>query len=323
MVNALDTRIPLGVQAPDVGNALVQYDRGLMEGRENKRQNALMAVGQAAQGGNLAGARDAAFQGGLLNEGLALQGQISADQNAAASRGLAERRLALAESDSAFNKRMAMAEFGLKKLAAEYKAQGGFEDAKEEADVSAGLRKEYSGLSKDYRDVRDAYRRVEVSAEDPSAAGDVAMIFNYMKMLDPGSVVREGEFATAQNSGGVPDKIRATYNQVLEGTRLTPQIRADFLDRAGRLFTTQDAQHSKLVDEFTGISERLNLDPRNVVVDFTSASGGGNAKVNPSGGATGGVPQGAIDFLKSNANDPAVLEQFQQKYGQAPDEFLR
>jgi len=37
-----------------------------------------------------------------------------------------------------------------------------------------------------------------------------------MKILDPGSVVREGEFATAQNSAGIPERIRAKYNRNTE-----------------------------------------------------------------------------------------------------------
>ena len=37
-----------------------------------------------------------------------------------------------------------------------------------------------------------------------NAAGDMALIFSYMKMLDPNSTVREGEYATAEAAAGVP-----------------------------------------------------------------------------------------------------------------------
>jgi hypothetical protein len=37
-----------------------------------------------------------------------------------------------------------------------------------------------------------------------------------MKMLDPTSVVREGEFATAQNAASIPIKIVNMYNKALE-----------------------------------------------------------------------------------------------------------
>ena len=60
-----------------------------------------------------------------------------------------------------------------------------------------------------------------------------------MKVLDPGSTVREGEFANAQNSGSVPQRIRAIYNSVVEGTRLTETQRQDFLTRAGDLFNAE------------------------------------------------------------------------------------
>ena len=58
-----------------------------------------------------------------------------------------------------------------------------------------------------------------------------------MKMLDPGSVVREGEFANAQNSAGVPDRIRSRYNNVLSGERLAENTRQDFIQTAQGLYS--------------------------------------------------------------------------------------
>ena len=43
------------------------------------------------------------------------------------------------------------------------------------------LRKEYDMGSKDYVSVRDAYARVVASGKNPSPAGDLALIFNYMR----------------------------------------------------------------------------------------------------------------------------------------------
>lgn len=95
----------------------------------------------------------------------------------------------------------------------------------------------YEQLSDDYRNEstpflnqRAAFGRIKASlANQNSAAGDIALIFNYMKLLDPGSVVREGEFATAQNASGVPDLLLTAYNRLLrDGQRLSPEQRADF-----------------------------------------------------------------------------------------------
>ena len=91
----------------------------------------------------------------------------------------------------------------------------------------------------DFRDIEDAYARVQASISQPSAAGDLALIFNFMKMLDPGSTVREGEFATAQNAAGVPDRARAAYNNIVNGQRMTPEQRSDFSGRAEQLYQAQ------------------------------------------------------------------------------------
>jgi len=130
------------------------------------------------------------------------------------------------------------------------------------------LRDKFQALTKEFRQVRDSYTRVVASGKDPSAAGDLALIFNFMKVLDPGSVVRESEFATAQNSGGVDDRTRAAYNRVLNGERLAPRIRNDFLDRGRRLFKGKETQYGKTSTEYRKLAKAYNLDSSRVVLDL-------------------------------------------------------
>ena len=93
---------------------------------------------------------------------------------------------------------------------------------------------DYARDSKPYLTMREAYQRVK--SAKPDAAGDLSLIFAYMKILDPNSVVREQEFANAQNAAGVPARIRNQYNKVMEGTRLAPEQRQQFLSQAEALF---------------------------------------------------------------------------------------
>lgn len=132
-------------------------------------------------------------------------------------------------------------------------------------------RKEFTGLKpvKDFADVTFAYSRVVTSAQDPSPAGDLALIFNYMKVLDPGSVVREGEFATAQNAGGVDDRVRSLYNRVVAGTRLSEPQRADFVDRASRLYQGAEKQYKSIADQYSELAEKAGLPVDQVIPDFT------------------------------------------------------
>ena len=47
-------------------------------------------------------------------------------------------------------------------------------------EIATKLRKEFIGQSKDFIKIRDSFKRVEVSNTDPSPAGDLSLIFNYM-----------------------------------------------------------------------------------------------------------------------------------------------
>ena len=96
-------------------------------------------------------------------------------------------------------------------------------------------------------------------ATEDTAAGDLALIFNYMKMLDPGSVVREGEFATAQNTAGVPDRVLNSYNRALEGTRLNPKQRKEFTKQAESLFDIASERNVKLREETLNLGKQFDV----------------------------------------------------------------
>jgi hypothetical protein len=141
--------------------------------------------------------------------------------------------------------------------------------AGKEFERAGKLRSQFLAGSKDFIKVRDAFARVQASAQDPSAAGDMALVFNYMKILDPGSTVREGEFATAKNAAGIPERMRAHYNNAIDGKLLGDTQRKDFVNRAGMLFTKQGKSHKKRVGEYTRLAKRFELSPEDVIIDLT------------------------------------------------------
>lgn len=126
-------------------------------------------------------------------------------------------------------------------------------------DQSKKLRDEYRAISKDFESVADAYGRIQASVDSPDAAGDIALIFNYMKMLDPGSVVREGEFATAQNAGGVDDSIRNMYNKLVDGERLQPSQREMFSARAKKLFDVASEKNEERKGGIIRVGKRYGI----------------------------------------------------------------
>jgi len=133
-------------------------------------------------------------------------------------------------------------------------------DAAKFTDVNA-LGKRYMDETANYRSAGENLTNLYVGAKQANAAGDLGMVFSYMKMLDNNSVVREGEQATAQNAAGVPERIRNAYNRLLTGERLTPAQRQEFLSMGLGLFRQQEARVAKSKDYFTGVARQYGMDP--------------------------------------------------------------
>ena len=137
---------------------------------------------------------------------------------------------------------------------------------KEAFDRSQKLGDDFATASKDFASVQNSYSQIrELARGKASAAGDISMIFSYMKMLDPDSVVREGEQATAGNARGVPDAFRSFYNRVVTGERLTPRQRKDFLNQANRVYSSRVRLQKIRSSNFRKIARRAKLNPQDIL----------------------------------------------------------
>ena len=129
------------------------------------------------------------------------------------------------------------------------------------------LRNEFTKEMKPFTDLSQAFSKVEAAALNPSAAGDISMVYGYMKILDPGSTVMQGEQATASNAGGIPDRVRAIYNKALNGETLAPPVRQDFYAQARNLIESQRQMQQDIAGRYTNIATQNNLNPNQVVFD--------------------------------------------------------
>lgn len=147
---------------------------------------------------------------------------------------------------------------------------------KETFDQEKKIRDEYVKNTGDYTALKENYNKI--TATQDTGAGDISLIFSYMKMLDPTSVVREGEFATAANSGGIPDRVMNMYNKAMNGERLTPEQRSDFRSQAQGLMTAAQKREEEVRKGLMPTVEAYKLDPARVfsIGGDTSAPTGGN-----------------------------------------------
>lgn len=183
----------------------------------------------------------------------------------------------------------AMMQAGMKAYTAERKAQQAAELARQQRETDIALkmmeiraatgqkafsqekelRKEFTTASKDFSEALLGLEKVQNAAmtKSPSGATDIALVFGYMKVLDPNSVVREGEFATAANAGGISERIRATYNRLVSGGGeiLTPDLRRQFISAARTQFQPYLSQQQSRETDYIDLTEAYNLDPTKVV----------------------------------------------------------
>jgi hypothetical protein len=144
--------------------------------------------------------------------------------------------------------------------------------------LEADFRKEYATGTKVYQDVKSSYGRT-LASED-SAVGDLSLIFGYMKMLDPGSVVREGEFANAENATGVPSRVQNIYNKVANGERLSQSQRDAFKGQAKKLYEASAEQEATFRSGITRIAKGYGLNTDNIFMQSVeTAPTGGKAVV--------------------------------------------
>ena len=116
------------------------------------------------------------------------------------------------------------------------------------------LRSEYTKNTNEFGKIDSAFGRLQSSLSG-TGAGDLSLIFQYMKILDPGSTVREGEFASAANAGGVDSKVIGMYNKIVDGSFLSPIQRIDFYQRARDLYAGAAKKYDYTREMFTGLAK--------------------------------------------------------------------
>jgi hypothetical protein len=125
-----------------------------------------------------------------------------------------------------------------------------------------------------YQKLRSTWQKIDVAyaqayeVENPQVA-DVSMIFNYMKMLDPGSTVREGEYATAKNTSGIAQGILNEYNKAVGGGFLSDAQRRDFREVAWQLFQKESSNVQELNERYKAQGDAFNVDVSTILEDPT------------------------------------------------------
>jgi hypothetical protein len=123
--------------------------------------------------------------------------------------------------------------------------QKGFEN---EMKLGSGFKNE--PIYKDFSDMRSAYGQVVSSLAQGTPIGDVAGATKVMKLLDPGSVVRESELGIAMAASGRMDRLQNYFSNFMSGQKLTPTQRDDFKALSNELYAAAGQSYNQKRDEY-------------------------------------------------------------------------
>ena len=114
---------------------------------------------------------------------------------------------------------------------------------------------------KAHQEMQSAHSQIQQALKQASPAGDLAGATKIMKLLDPGSVVRESELAIAMAAAGKLDRLQNYVQMKISGESLTPKQRVDFEALAGELHSAASQAYNAKRMEYENTGKRYGLDP--------------------------------------------------------------
>lgn len=104
--------------------------------------------------------------------------------------------------------------------------------------------------------------------------GDLAVVYEFMKGLDPTSVVRETEYASAARSGNIFAGALAKYNGYFKETGgfLPDSVKSGFQSIVNSKLKVQTQLYNNLSDEYRATAQRQGLNPDNVALGYNNAN---------------------------------------------------
>ena len=175
--------------------------------------------------------------------------------------------------------------------------QKGFEN---EMKLSSGFKNE--PVYKAFQEVKSAYGQITKAIDLRSPAGDLAAATKIMKLLDPGSVVRESELGMAMQATGLMDRITGYADNVIKGTKLTEQQRVDFRRLADALYGDAASSYNNKRSEYQELGQGYGLNTRTLGAPI-SFSAPGPAAVPPSAAPGQPVKSSIPDELRRAAQE--------------------
>ena len=152
-----------------------------------------------------------------------------------------------------------------------------YKTSKDVADKEFNVSKENASRANEYRDefnkAAEPFQTVStmvqnMHAADPTTgAGQLNIIYSMIKVLDPESVVREGEVRLSREASPILRQIMNYPAKVSEGQLLDPTTIQQMIAEADKIVAQKQVGFAQLFDRYKSMSVRNGINPEDVVFD--------------------------------------------------------
>ena len=126
---------------------------------------------------------------------------------------------------------------------------------------------------KGYQNVRTNLNTAETAAKQQSGPGDIAVVFAFMRALEPDNpnAVREGEYDNARKATGLFQQALNLPSRYFQGNQLTPVGRQFFLSQMRATLKSRRSDYDLANDQFSRRAEQGGVDPSLFIREFQPA----------------------------------------------------
>lgn len=125
------------------------------------------------------------------------------------------------------------------------------------------IRDDFRADTSGFQIVSSGYKNITEFYNNPSSVGDYALAVAFAKVLDPGSVAREGEVDAVRNAGAKVPALGQALKNAVDGTgALTDEVRQQIADLATKIYANQLQDARATFEHYKEVTKAAGIDPK-------------------------------------------------------------
>lgn len=133
-------------------------------------------------------------------------------------------------------------------------------------DNESKLRNEFQKLPEiaKFAEIHPVYQSLLKSAKTDSPSSALDFTYGIANILDPGSVVREGEQIMIRNAGGLPSTLVSYMKSLTGKSQINKEMKQELLQLAGQRYNAARDLFNSKSDQYRRIAKSIGANPDNI-----------------------------------------------------------